>query len=61
MTPFEIIILAVIYLICYGFMLAMFKEEENKGLRLMFAIVSLVLAVYAPIIMGSMLYEKLKN
>lgn len=61
MTPFEIIILAEIYIVCYGYMLAMFSKEENVGLRLLFAMVCLILAIYAPIIFGSMLYEKLKK
>ena len=66
MTSFEIIILAVIYLVCYGYILTMFfamflKKEENAGLMLLLAMVSLVFATYAPIMFGSMLYEKLKE
>lgn len=61
MTPFEIIILVVIYFVCYGYMLEMFMKEESVGLRLLFAMFSLILAIYVPIIFGGMLYEKLKN
>ena len=62
MTPFEIIILAVIYFVCYGYMTAIFlKKEDNVGLMILLSIVSLILAIYAPIIFGGMLYEKMKN
>ena len=61
MTQFEIIVLSIIYLICYGFTIAMFVEEKNVWLRLLFIIVSLAFAFSAPITIGGMLYEKLKN
>lgn len=62
MTQFEIIILIIIYLICYGYTLAMFIEEKNMWLRLLFTIISLAIALfYAPLTFGGMLYEKLKN
>lgn len=60
MTPFEIIILIVIYMICYGFTLTMFITEENVWLRIFLAIISLFLAIYAPLMIGGALYEKLK-
>lgn len=61
MTQFEIIILSMIYLFCYGFTIAMIIKVNNLWLRLFFVIVSLVLAVYAPLTIGGMLYEKLKD
>ena len=61
MTTFEIIILAIIYMICYGFTLALFIKEENVWLRTIMAIVSLGLAIYAPLMIGGMLYNKLNN
>lgn len=61
MTTFEIIILAIIYMICYGFTLALFIKEENVWLRTIMAIVSLGLAIYAPLMIGGMLYEKLNK
>ena len=60
MTPFEIIILIVIYMICYGFTLTMFITEENVWLRIFLAIIPLFLAIYAPLMIGGALYEKLK-
>lgn len=61
MTQFEIIILIIIYMFCYGFTLAMFIKEDNVWLRLFMAIVSLTLAIYTPLMIGAMLYEKLKG
>ncbi len=61
MTPFEIIILIIIYCVCYGYTLEMFIKEENVWLRIFFAIGSLVIAIYAPLIFGGMLYEKLSR
>ena len=61
MTQFEIIILSIIYLICYGFTIAMSTKENNVWLRLLFNIVSLAFAFFAPIMIGGMLYEKLKD
>ena len=61
MTTFEIIILAIIYMICYGYVLAIFIKEENVWLRILFAVVSLTLAIYAPFMFGGMLYNKLNK
>ena len=61
MTPFEIIILSIIYMICYGFVLAIFIKEDNLWVRLLLVIISLALAIYAPLMIGGMLYEKLKR
>ena len=62
MTQFEIIVLSIIYLICYGFTIAMFIKENNVWLRLLFAIISLALALfYAPLTFGGMLYNKLEE
>lgn len=61
MGAFEIIILIVIYLICYGFVLEMFLKEDDVWLRIFLAIASLALAIYAPLMIGGMLYEKLKD
>ena len=61
MTPFEIIILGIIYLFCYGFIIAVFIKEDNVWLRLLFIIISFLLAIYAPLMIGGMLYEKLKD
>ena len=61
MTTFEIIILVIIYMFCYGYITALFKKEENIWLITFLAIVSLVLAVYAPLLFGRMLYDKLNK
>lgn len=61
MTPFEIIIICLIYLFCYGYTLAMFIKEENIGLRIFFVIISFVLTLYAPLFIGSAIFEKLNN
>jgi len=61
MTQFEIIILIIIYIFCYGFTVAPFVKEDNVWLRLYFVIMSLAMAICAPLILGGMLYEKLKE
>jgi uncharacterized membrane protein YoaK (UPF0700 family) len=62
MTTFEAIILIIIYMICYGYILAMcIEEEENRWFRLLLAIVSLVFVIYAPLMIGGMLYKKLEK
>ena len=61
MTTFEIIILAIIYLFCYGFILSMFIKEENIWLRIFLVIVSLVLVLYAPLFIGGAIFEKLND
>ena len=61
MTHFEIIIITLIYLFCYGYTIAIFIKEENVWLRTFLVIVSLVLALYAPLFIGSAIYEKLNN
>ena len=61
MTHFEVIILTIIYLVCYGYTLAMFIEEKNVRIRILLAIVSLALAFWTPLIFGEMLYNKLKE
>mgnify|MGYP007056273491 CR=1 FL=1 len=61
MTQFEIIVLSIIYLLCYGFTIAMFIKENNAWLRLFFVVISLALAFYAPLMIGGMLFKKLKD
>lgn len=61
MTHFEIIILSFVYLFCYGYTLAAFIKEENTWLRIFLAIASFVLVIYAPILMGGAIYEKLNS
>lgn len=61
MSQFEIIILGIIYLICYGFTIAWFVKEDKLWFRLLAAIVSLVLAFYVPLMIGGMIYEKLND
>lgn len=63
MTPFEVIIISIIYIFCYGFTIEIFiKEEENVWLMPLWTIISLVIAIYyAPLTIGKMLYEKLKD
>ena len=61
MTLFEIIILGLIYMFFYGYTLATFTKEENVWLRVFLAIVSLVIALYAPLFIGRAIYEKLNN
>jgi hypothetical protein len=39
----------------------MFIKEENIWLRIFFTIASFVLAIYAPLYIGSAIYEKLNN
>lgn len=59
MTNFEIIILTLIYLFCYGYTLAGFIKEKNTWLRIFLAIASLILAINAPLLLGGAIYEKL--
>lgn len=61
MTHFEIIILTLIYLFCYGYTLGMFIKEEDIWFRVFGAIASLAFALYAPICIGGVIYEKLNN
>jgi len=61
MTPFEIIIITLIYFFCYGYTEAMFIKEENTWLRIFLVIASFVLALYAPLFIGGAIYEKLNN
>ena len=61
MTPFEIIIIGLIYLFCYGYVLAMFIKEKNTILRIFLVIVSFALALYAPLIIGGAVFDKLNN
>ena len=61
MTPFEIIIICLIYLFCYGYTTAMFIKEENIWLRIFLVIASFALALYAPLFIGSAIYEKLNE
>lgn len=61
MTHFEIIVITLIYLFCYGYTIAMFSKEENVWLRIFLVIVSPVLALYAPLFIGGAIYEKLNN
>lgn len=61
MTTFEIIILVIIYMICYGYTLAGFIKEENVWLRLFLVIASSILVIYAPLTIGGMLYNKLNK
>lgn len=61
MTPFEIIILSLIYLFCYGYAIAMFDKEENIWLKILLIIVSFALALYVPLFIGSAVFKKLNN
>ena len=61
MTHFEIIVITLIYLFCYGYTIAMFIKEENTWLRIVLCLFSLVLALYAPVYIGSAVFEKLNN
>lgn len=61
MTPFEIIILSLIYLFCLGYALSIFIKEENIWLRIFYMIISFVVALYIPIFIGGTIYEKLNN
>ena len=61
MTQFEIIILIIIYVFCYGFTVAPFVKEDNVWLRLYLVTMSLFTAIFAPLMIGGMLYEKLKE
>ena len=61
MTPFEIIIIGLIYLFCYGYIVAMFIKEENIWLRIFLVIASLVLVLYVPLFIGGAVSEKLNN
>lgn len=62
MTQFEILIIIFIYLFFYGYTTAIFiKNVKNIWLiaALMFA--SFVIAIYAPLFIGSAIFEKLNN
>ena len=61
MSTFEIIILSLIYLFCQGYILAMFIKEENVWLRIFLVITSFVLALYAPLLIGGAVFEKLSD
>ena len=61
MTPFEIIIITLIYLFCWEYTMSIFIKEENIWLRIFLVLVSLVLALYAPLFIGGAIYEKLNN
>ena len=61
MTPFEIIIITLIYLFCWGYTMSIFIKEENIWLRIFLVLVSLVFALYAPLFIGGAIYEKLNN
>ena len=61
MTPFEIIIITLIYLFCLGYTISIFIKEENIWLRIFLVLVSLVLALYTPLFIGGAIYEKLNN
>ena len=61
MTPFEIIIIGLIYLFCYGYILAIFSKEENVWLKIILILISFVMALYAPLFIGSAIFEKLNN
>ena len=62
MTTFEIIILSLIYIFCYGYTIAMFIKEEKVWLKLFLVIASLVVALYyAPFSIGGAVFEKLNN
>ena len=61
MTHFEIIVITLIYLFCYGYTIAMFIKEENTWLRIVLCLFSLVVALYAPVYIGGAVFEKLNN
>lgn len=61
MTPFEIIIITLIYLFCCGYTMSMFIKEENIWLRIFLVIISFAIALYAPLFIGGAIYEKLNN
>lgn len=61
MTTFEIIILIIIYMTCYGYALAIIMKEENVWLRILLVIFALVYSFYVPLIFGGMLYEKMEG
>ena len=61
MTTFEIIILAMIYLFCYGYTIAMFIKEESIWFRTLLVFVSLALALYAPLFIGGAVFKKLND
>lgn len=49
MTVFEIIILTIIYLVCYGCVISMFIKNENIFIRIFLAIIILALSIFAPL------------
>ena len=48
-------------MICYGYTASAFIKEENVWLRIFLFIISFVLVIYAPLIIGGMLYDKLNE
>lgn len=61
MTPFEIIIIILIYMFCLGYAIEMFIKEENIWLRIFLVFLSFVIAIYVPLFIGGAIYEKLNN
>lgn len=61
MTLFELIIIGLIYLFCYGYTLAIFTKEENVCLKIILIFISFVIALYAPLFIGSAIFERLNN
>jgi hypothetical protein len=61
MTSFEFIIIILIYLFFYGYTVAMFIKEENIWLRIFLVIISFVLALYAPLFIGTEVFKKLNS
>lgn len=63
MTLFEIIILIIIYMFCYGYMFATFVADDRTsiGFKLFMVIACLVLAFTVPVSFGGMMFEKLNK
>jgi hypothetical protein len=62
MTPFEIIVLVLIYLFCYGYALEMLKLSNEGCADVVFHVIgSCIIAFYVPIIIGAEIANKLNN
>ena len=62
MTPFEIIILILIYCPCYGYALTLIEMDEESYLDITIRMVgSIIIAFYVPIIIGIQIAHKLND
>jgi len=61
MTPFEIIILTIIYAFCYGYAYESLRDENSTAFNIFMVFVAFVEALYVPMILGLTIAKKLNN